>query len=156
EEIIGSLIVAAIEKHAEEIDKRIVHNVRTGSILEELDEKYPEAIEALYSNFRFVSRAKNHKYMEMAENAKDPNMKKEAMEKLKSWQDRVHRVLMMYVQEYGLGRLVGPRPNWGGVYRTDEWLMEHFHNPALHVARSIMPIMPFDDSKFYSLTYMLD
>ena len=36
----------------------------------------------------------------------------------------------MYIQEYGLGRLVGPRPNWSGVYRSDEWLMEHFRNPG--------------------------
>lgn len=156
EEMIGSSIVSAIEKHAEEIDKRIVDNVRKDSILEELDDKYPETIEALYSNFRFASRAKNNEYTEIAEKATDPEKKKEALAKLKSWQDRVHRVLMMYVQEYGLGRLVGPRPNWAGVYRTDEWLMEHFHNPASHVARSIMPILPFDESKFHSLTYMLD
>jgi mono/diheme cytochrome c family protein len=156
EELIGSSIVSAIEKHAEDIDNRIIDNVRTDSILEELDTKYPEAIEALYSNFRFASRAKNQEYKEIIEKAKDSEKKKEAMNQLKSWQDRVHRVLMMYVQEYGLGRLIGPRPNWAGVYRSDEWLMEHFHNPASHVARSIMPILPFDDSKFHSLTYMLD
>jgi mono/diheme cytochrome c family protein len=62
----------------------------------------------------------------------------------------------MYIQEYGLGRLIGPKPNWSGVFRSDEWLMEHFRNPAGHVPRSIMPILPFDDSKFYALTYMLD
>jgi mono/diheme cytochrome c family protein len=139
EEILGSSIVSILEKNKDEIDKRIVDNVRTGSILEELDEKYPETIEGLYSNFRFASRAKNHEHQET-----------------KAWQERVRRVLMMYVQEYGLGRLIGPRPNWSGIYRSDEWLMEHFHNPSAHVARSIMPVLPFDDSKFYALTYMLD
>lgn len=156
EEEMGSSIVTTLEKNAEVIDQRIVDNVRKDSILEELDEKYPETIEALYSNFRFASRAKNHEYQELAKNAKDPIKKKEALDKLKEWQERVKRVLMMYVQEYGLGRLVGPRPNWSGIYRSDEWLMEHFHNPSGHVARSIMPILPFDDSKFYALTYMLD
>ena len=34
--------------------------------------------------------------------------------------------------------------------------MEHFHNPSSHVARSIMPVFPFDDSKFYALTHMLN
>src|SRR5262249_1003477 len=70
--------------------------------------------------------------------------------------ERVHRVLMMFIQQYGLGRLIGPRPNWSGIYRSDEWLMEHFRNPAAHVPRSIMPVMPFDDTKFYALTHMLD
>lgn len=156
EEISGSSIVSVLQKNANMIDQRIVDNVRKNSILEQLDEKYPETIEALYSNFRFASRAKNHEYEELAKNATDPLKKKEAMNGLKEWKERVKRVLMMYVQEYGLGRLVGPRPNWSGIYRTDEWLMEHFHNPAAHVARSIMPILPFDDSKFHALTYMLD
>lgn len=156
EEILGSSIVSIIEKNKDSIDKRIVDNVRTGSLLEELNEKYPETIDALYSNFRFASRAKNHEYEELAKQAADPEKKKEYLNKLKEWKERVRRILMMYVQEYGLGRLVGPRPNWSGIYRSDEWLMEHFHNPSAHVARSIMPVLPFDDSKFYALTYMLN
>jgi mono/diheme cytochrome c family protein len=63
---------------------------------------------------------------------------------------------MMFIQEYGLGRLICPRPNWSGVYRTDEWLMTHFRNPASLVPRSLMPTFPFDDTKFYALTYLLD
>ena len=156
EEILGSSIVSVIEENSEAIDQHIVDGVRKDSILEEIDEKYPEAVEALYANFRFASRAKNHDYQELADKAVDQQIKKEALDNLKAWKARVKRILMMYVQEYGLGRLVGPRPNWAGVYRTDEWLMEHFHSPATHVARSIMPVMPFDDSKFYALTYMLD
>lgn len=156
EEVRGSTIVQTLEKNADAIDQRIVDNVRQNSILEELDKKYPETIEALYSNFRFAARAKNYEYRELADKATDTQKKKEALDKLQAWKERVRRVLMMYVQEYGLGRLVGPRPNWSGVYRSDEWLMEHFRNPASHVPRSIMPVFPFDDSKFYALTYMLD
>lgn len=156
ESIRGSAIVHTIEKHADEIDKHIVDNVRIGSLLEEIEEKYPESIEALYSDFRYAFRAKNHLYTEMANSSSDKETKKNALAKLNEWKQRVHRVLMMYVQEYGLGRLIGPRPNWSGVYRSDEWLMEHFHNPAGHVPNSIMPIFPFDDTKFNSLTYMLD
>ena len=64
--------------------------------------------------------------------------------------------MMMYIQIYGLGRLIGPHLNWSGIYRTDEWLMEHFRNPTSHIPRSLMPVFPFDDPKFYALTYMLD
>jgi hypothetical protein len=53
-------------------------------------------------------------------------------------------------------RLIGPHLNWSGIYRTDEWLMGHFRHPASYVPRSIMPILPFDDTKFYALIYMLD
>ncbi|SCA62937.1 hypothetical protein SCG7086_AG_00020 [Chlamydiales bacterium SCGC AG-110-P3] len=64
--------------------------------------------------------------------------------------------MKMYVQEYGLGRLVGPRLNWSGIYRDDEWLIAHFRNPAAHSPKSIMPVLPFDDSKFYALTNLLN
>lgn len=156
EDALGSEIVLALEKNAKSIDQHVVDHVRKGAILDEIDEKYPETIEALYSNFRFASRAKDHEYLELASKATNPRQKQEALAVLKAWKERVKRVLMMSIQEYGLGRLVGPKPNWSGIYRSDEWLMEHFHNPTSHVARSIMPIMPFDDSKFYALTYMLD
>lgn len=156
EEIPGSQIVYAIENNKEEIDKRIIDNVRTDSIIEKITQKDPNVIEGLYSNFRFASRAKNNEYDTLAKNAATPS-EKAHYEKLKEeWQDRVKRVLMVYIQEYGLGRLIGPRPNWAGVYRSDEWLMEHFKNPSSHVARSIMPVFPFDPTKFYALTYMLD
>lgn len=156
ETIVGSEIVRAIEKHGEEIDKHIAPDVRQNSLLEEIDGNFPQVIESFYSNFRYASRAKNDEYTTLANAEKDPEKKKEILEKLQQWKKRVHRVLMMYIQEYGLGRLIGPRLNWAGVYRSDEWLMEHFKNPSSHVPRSIMPILPFDDSKFYALTYMLD
>jgi len=156
EELPGTSLVLALEDNAAMIDQRIVDNVRDGSILDELEEKHPEMIEALYANFRFASRAKNHEYQTAISKAKSPQEKQRAEARLKQWQERVKRVLMMYVQEYGLGRLICPRPNWSGVYRSDEWLMEHFYNPTGHAARSIMPVFPFDESKFLSLTYMLD
>ncbi|MEM1282002.1 MAG: c-type cytochrome [Chlamydiota bacterium] len=156
EEVPGSQIVDVIENNSEEIDRRIVSGVRSDSILEKISNKHPGAIEGLYSNFRFASRAKNHYYDNLVSETSDPKQKKH-YEKLKQeWIDRVNRVLMIYIQEYGLGRLVGPKPNWAGVYRTDEWLIEHFKNPSSHIARSIMPVFPFDTSKFYALTYMLD
>lgn len=156
EEILGSTIVSILDKNSAIVDEHIVDNVRTGSILEEIEEKHPGTIEALYANFRFASRAKNHEYHREVSQASNAQQREEANVRLQEWQDRVKRVLMMYVQEYGLGRLIGPRPNWSGVYRSDEWLMEHFYNPTGHVARSIMPVFPFDESKFQALTYMLD
>lgn len=145
EEIRGSDIVKAIDAHAAEIDSRIVDGVRKDSLLEEIEAFYPDTVEALYSNFRFASRAKNHLLSKPSDH-----------EDLKKWKERVHRLLMLYVQEYGLGRLIGPRPNWSGVYRSDEWLIEHFRNPGAHTPRSLMPVFPFDDTKFYALTHMLD
>jgi mono/diheme cytochrome c family protein len=156
ENIQGSALIAILEKHAKDIDQRIIDHVREGSILEELEKQYPETIESFYSSFRFASRAKNNDFVSLANESKDPQQKNQALADLKAWQERVRRVLMMYIQEYGLGRLVGPRPNWSGIYRSNEWLMEHFYNPTGHVARSIMPVFPFDESKFASLTYMLD
>lgn len=154
--IFGSDIVEILEKHADEIDRHIVPDARKGSLLEEIDQNYPDDIESFYTNFKFAKRAKNYQYSQEASKEKDPIKRAAIIAKLEKWKERVHRVLMVYIQEYGLGRLIGPRPNWSGIYRSDEWLMEHFHKPTAHVARSIMPAFPFDDSKFYALTYMLD
>jgi mono/diheme cytochrome c family protein len=156
ETMVGSDLVKVLEKHGEEIDKHIVDDVRQGSILEEIDQIVPGQIESLYTGFKFASRAKNHDYEIKTKTEKDPKKKAVLEKALEEWKERVHRVMMIFIQEYGLGRLIGPRPNWSGVYRSDEWLMEHFHNPSQHVARSIMPVMPFDDTKFYALTHMLD
>lgn len=141
EETPGSTIIATVEKNKEEIDRRLAVDVRTNSILEEIEQKYPGMIEAFYTNFKFAARAKN--------SSKDPKA-------IAEWKERLNRILMVYIQEYGLGRLICPRPNWAGIYRTDQWLMEHFRNPTSHVPRSIMPVFPFDDTKFYALTYLLD
>jgi len=138
EESLGSYIVEAIDKNKEEIDKRIVRNVRENALLDELERKYPDLVESYYSSFKYALRAKNH------------------TGDAEEWKERVYRVLMMYVQEYGLGRLVGPRPNWSGIYRSDKWLMEHFWNPSSLIARSIMPVFPFDNTKFLALTHMLN
>lgn len=139
----GSMIVKNIDDNAAEIDKRVSADVRKDSVLEEIERNHPDTIESFYTPFKFAMRAKDAEYKN------DPA-------KLAAWKERVRNILMLYIQEYGLGRLIGPRPNWSGVYRSDEWLMEHFHNPAGHVARSIMPVLPFDDTKFYALTHLLD
>lgn len=146
ETIVGSEIVKALDKYRDEIDKHIVDDVRQNSLLEEIDKKEPETLEAFYSNFKYAYRAKNH----------DNETPIATETEQQQWKDRVKRVLMMFIQEYGLGRMICPKPNWSGVNRTDEWLMEHFRNPTSHVPRSIMPVFPFDNSKFYALTHMLD
>ncbi|ADI39299.1 c-type cytochrome [Waddlia chondrophila] len=156
EEISGSELAKILDKKSDEIDSRIVNDVRSGSLLEELESTHPQLIESYNTAFKYAKRAKNHHYQEKLSQASDPSEKKRIKAEWDQWQQRVNRVLMMYVQEYGLGRLVGPRPNWSGIYRSDEWLIEHFRKPSKHVARSIMPVLPFDDSKFYALTYMLD
>lgn len=156
ENIPGSLLAKTLEENKAAVDQHIDPHTRTGSILEEIEATSPGQIEALYSNFKFASRAKDHFYKTQIATEKDP-AKKAALEAAwKEWKSDLHNILMIYIQEYGLGRLICPRPNWSGVYRSDEWLMEHFHNPSAHVARSIMPVMPFDDTKFYALTHMLD
>lgn len=152
----GSSLVHVLEAQGKEIDEHIIPHVRQGSLLEEIEKQMPGQIESLYTPFKYAARAKNYEMTSKAEKESDPVKKAEILKQLGQWKDRVHRVLMMFVQEYGLGRLIGPRPNWSGVYRSDEWLMEHFHNPSSHVPRSIMPVFPFDDSKFYALTHMLD
>ncbi len=156
EELPGSEIVQQIEKYAKEIDERIVGDARQDSLLEEINRQHPDAIEALYSNFRYAARAKNHEYETLIKQETDATKMAQLQQEWQAWKERVHRVLMMYIQTYGLGRLIGPHLNWSGIYRTDEWLMEHFRNPAGHVPRSIMPVFPFDDTKFYALTHMLD
>lgn len=138
----GSDIVRAIENNSTEIDRRIIDGVREDSIIEELQKTHPGTVESFYTPFSYARRAKNKT--------------SETPEERKAWQERVERVLKMYIQEYGLGRLIAPRPNWAGVYRSDEWLIGHFRKPSAYNARSIMPVMPFDDSKFYALTNMLD
>lgn len=155
ETIIGSDLVAAIEKNSAEIDRRI-QKVREGSLLEKIESEHPDLIESFYSPFAYAFRAKNAHFAELANAEADPAKRDQIWKERDAWQKRVRNVLMVYVQEYGLGRLIGPRPNWSGIFRSDEWLMEHFWKPSSHVANSIMPVLPFDDTKFYALTYMLD
>jgi len=156
ESIIGSRLIQVIEKNLTEFDERISNDVRTGSILEEIEKNFPETIETFYPSFAFAARHKNHEIEEKISNEKDKSKIESHLKDLKEWKDRVRSILMIYIQEYGLGRIIGPKINWSGVSRSDEWLMQHFRNPAGLVPNSIMPIFPFDDSKFYALTSMLD
>ena len=143
EDIQGSELVLRLEQNSQEIDQKIVADVRKDSILEKIDSLQPEAIIDFYTPFHYALRAKNSEF----------HTEPEALEK---WRQRVKNVMKIYVQEYGLGRLIGPRPNWSGIFRSDEWLMEHFYSPTSHTARSLMPVFPFDETKFYLLTYTLD
>lgn len=142
EHVMGSEIVEIVEAHKEEIDTHLAKDVRKGGILEEIEEKYPDLVMSFYTNFKYAMRAKNAEYKQ------DPK-------KLEVYQKRLHLVLMAYIQEYGLGRDIAPHLNWSGVYRNNAWLLGHFHNPSAYTARSIMPVMPFDDTKFYMLSNML-
>lgn len=156
ETIVGSDLVKTLENNSQEIDRHIVDGVRQNSLLEEIAQKYPNTLETFYTAFKYAARAKDHDYAELLAKTKQPKVRAQYEAEHNSWKTRVNRVLMMFIQEYGLGRLIGPRPNWSGVYRSDEWLMQHFMRPSEHVARSIMPTFPFDNSKFLALTYMLD
>ena len=156
EDLLGSEIVRIADEYAGEIDQRIVDGVRQDSILEYLDKNYPGTIESYFSSFKYALRAKDHHYEQKIAAASTDKEREQAKSELKDWRGRIHRIFKVYVQQYGLGRLIGPRLNWSGIYRSDQWLMEHFYNPTNHVPRSIMPVFPFDQTKFYALTYMLD
>lgn len=134
EHIFGSEIYAKVVSHAAEIDRHLAANVHKEGLLDKLEVSNPGLISAYYPGFKYAERKDQ-----------DP-----------AYQARLHNVLMMFVKEYGLGRQVGPKPNWSGVYRTNKWLIEHFKNPQAEIPRSIMPVMPFDETKFYALTYMLE
>lgn len=156
EELPGSDLVSLIESHASEIDEKITSNVRENSLLEKINQSHSGVIESYYSPFIYASRAKDHYYKSLMDQEKDTDKQASLQKEWDGWKERVNRVLMVYIQTYGLGRLIGPHLNWSGIYRSDEWLMEHFRNPTSHVPRSLMPVFPFDDTKFYALTYMLD
>jgi len=130
--ISGLEIAERIEEHGEQIDQRI-GKTADGSILERLRLEYPGVIESYYTPFAVAGRASS-----------DP-----------TYQRRLEKVWMIYIEEYGLGRDIGPRLSWSGVMRDPEWLLGHFHNPAAYTAKSIMPVMPFDESRFYTLNSML-
>ncbi|MFT4551432.1 MAG: mono/diheme cytochrome c family protein [Chlamydiales bacterium] len=155
EDLIGSRIVDMIDQKGQEIDKRIVQNVRESSILEKIEEKTPKILSSFYSPFKYAMRAKNHHYEQLIAKAESSTERSRILEEHEHYKDLVQRVFMMYIQEYGLGRDIAPRLHWSGVYRDNEWLIGHFRNPSAYTARSIMPVMPLDESKFYALTNML-
>jgi len=155
EEIEGSQIVSALEKYGEQIDKNLV-DIGKNFLLDELEKKTPSFLFSYYSNFAFAKRAKDSYFDKQLEASKSKEDNLKAKELQRSWEAQVLLVLKMYIQEYGFGRLIAPRPNWSGVSRSDTWLMEHFKNPSALVPRSIMPVFPFPEEKFYALTHMLN
>lgn len=156
QDIPGSLIAQRLLEQRAEFEARIAPDVRTHSLLEKIEKEHPGVLESFYSNFAFALRSRDAEFKKAADEEKSPAKKQEVLQKLAEWKELVRRVLKVYIQEYGLGRLIGPRPNWSGIYRSDEWLMEHFREPGALVARSLMPVFPFDRTKFTALTYMLD
>lgn len=154
EDIIGSELAVRVQENGDEIDQLISQNAREASILEELEAVDPDAVLAFYSNFKYALRRRNQEFIDRI--AESPEQRDVIEKEKEIYQDRIRKVCKMFVQEYGLGRLIGPRLNWSGVYRDDEWLIAHFRNPAAHSPKSLMPVMPYDDSKFYALTHMLN
>ncbi len=153
--ISGSQIVAAIHEHRDELKKRIASHVRPTGELEEINEQIPDGVASYLSNFKYAFRAKNAALAAKAGAAKEPAALAAVEKERKEWQEQVTQIMMVFVQEYGLGRDIGPHLHWSGVYRDEQWLVEHFRKPTMHVAKSVMPALPFDDSKFYQLTNML-
>lgn len=142
EQISGNQLADRVEQYGSVIDQNLVKKKGSDGSLEPIEKAFPGLIEGFYTNFKFAMRARNHHYQN------DP-------ESLALYQKRLGLVFMMYVETYGLGRDIAPHLNWSGVYRDSGWLLGHFQNPAAYTARSIMPTMPFDDSKFYMLNHML-
>ena len=97
-------IVKAIEANAQEIDKRIV----TASVQTAFSKKsrnvHPRASKPYYSNFRFASRAKDAAFQKRLLKAAATADQKRRLERTYAMAGKSpHRILMMYVQEYGLG-----------------------------------------------------
>jgi mono/diheme cytochrome c family protein len=141
ERITGSELAKIVEAHGAVFDEQIQVGSASG-VLEEIEERFPDLIWSFYTNFKFAFRAYDTVYQ------------KDEL-KLASYKDRLAKVLKVYIQEYGLGREIAPRLNWSGVWRDDEWLIGHFRNPSLYTPKSLMPSMPFDDTKFFMLNNML-
>ena len=134
EHIIGSELARVISENTQAFESKIDPNQDQPGLLDELDKDYPGLLASFYPAFRFAER-------------KDED---------KSYQALLRQILMLYIQEYGLGRQIGPKPNWSGVYRSDKWLINHFKNPQAEIPRSIMPVFAFDETKFFALTHMLN
>lgn len=137
EELKGSELAAAITANADAVRKNLRVSLADTSnkVLADLLGSSPDTIPSFYTAFHFAER------------------------KLKSQKEDlsglVSYVLLAHINEYGLGRDIGPRLHTSGVYRSEAWLMQHFRAPTSTSPKSIMPPMPFDDSKFVSLTKAL-
>jgi mono/diheme cytochrome c family protein len=129
EEMSGQEIAERVHQHAREIDEKIGIEGQK----ELLDNLEPQLVESYYTQFKVAARTDNSA----------------------DYRERLNRVLKTYIQEYGLGREIGPKLSWSGLFRDDEWLMGHFRTPSVYSAKSIMPAMPFDDSKFRALNFTL-
>lgn len=143
ENITGSKLIAFLKEHHLFLEKHLDLHKQEPQLLDKLHQKDPRFLLSFYPNFAFAERVLG------SEAAQGDKQAKAAL-------PLVHPLLMLYIEEYGFGRLVGPQPNFSGIYRSDRWLMEHFWNPQGYVARSLMPVMPFNESKFWALTHMLD
>ncbi|MCB1135313.1 MAG: c-type cytochrome [Chlamydiia bacterium] len=155
DDLAGSILVSTIDSHAKEIDSYLVGDAHAEGLVEELMRDYPGLIDSFYSNFKYAYRAKNAHFDSLQAQAQNDTQRLAVDQGRAEWKQRLDRILMQYIQQYGMGRHIGPNLHWSGVYRDTEWLVGHFRNPGAHTAKSIMPVLPFDDTKFYALTHML-
>lgn len=150
----GFDIIALVKEH----QNRLLNGVteKAEHDLVELLEEDPNLLYSYYTPFQFAKRARNYEFENQLDNAVSDEEKQSIEKDRRKWNQAIDLLLQLYTQEYGLGRLVAPRLNWSGIYRSDQWLMEHFRKPASHIPNSIMPVFPFDESKFQALTYFLN
>jgi mono/diheme cytochrome c family protein len=133
----GHELVASLALHRSWIDQNL-EKVRPEGILDRLHKKYPGLLLSYHTPFKVAQRL-------LKTTNSDPKDS-----------ERLQKVFWAYLQVWGLGREIGPYLHGSGVHRSKAWLMDHFKNPQSSVARSIMPVFPFDTSKFEALIYMLE
>lgn len=133
----GHELVASIVANRAWIDQNI-DKVRSEGVLDRLHRKFPGLLMTYHTPFKVAGRLLKEQGAELEDT------------------ERLKKVFWLYLQTWGLGREIGPYLHWSGVHRSKAWLMDHFKNPQASVARSIMPVFPFDTTKFEVLTYMLE
>ncbi len=154
--VIGSEIAQIADRYPSEIDDRIIIDAHPSGVLDTLAKEHPGLIESYYTHFKFARRSKDGLFAEKMAQAKTDSEKQQVLIEEGRWKERIDRIMLTYIQEYGFGRDIAPNLSYSGIYRSTEWLMGHFKNPSQYTIRSFMPAFPFDETKFYSLTYMLE
>ena len=145
QQMAGRDLLETLVRHGQAL---LIHQETSGGSgrIEKMIAKDPsnwDLFASYHSSYKFVKRALEGEGLEMP--VADKKMLLEALDVY----------LKLYISEYGLGRQIGPHLHYSGVYRSKDWLYKHFLRPGDYVAKSIMPAMPFDPSKFELLTNFL-
>lgn len=141
----GRDLLEALTRYGQELIAKVQTQKDLGRIEKMLakDPSLWELFASYNSGYKFARRALEGEGLEMSEAEK------------KSLLEALDLYLKLYIAEYGLGRQIGPHLHYSGVYRSKKWLYEHFFRPGDYVAKSLMPALPFDESKFALLTEFL-